>query len=232
MNQLQVVQRPVSEFVFAEGNKVVTDSLTVSKMFDKNHDDVLKDIRKQAEYAGVEFSLGNFSESTYMNTRGRIYPKYNLTEEAFTLVVFSYNTKEAVQTKIKFIQEFKRMKEHIQKQNDQQKQMSPLQMINTISSEMMKQDERLETIENKLNEKMTIDSYQQTTLLNAKLRRVEKLWGEEPKIRQAFEDKRILHSRAWKDYKLAFVVPSYRDTKEKDFEEALTYLKAWRPGLI
>ncbi|MBY7115166.1 Rha family transcriptional regulator [Bacillus sp. 17RED48] len=232
MSQLQVVQRPVSEFVFAEGNKVVTDSLTVSKMFDKNHDDVLKDIRKQAEYAGVEFSLGNFSESTYTNTRGRIYPKYNLTEEAFTLVVFSYNTKEAVQTKIKFIQEFKRMKEHIQKQNDQQKQMSPLQMINTISSEMMKQDERLETIENKLNEKMTIDSYQQTTLLNAKLRRVEKLWGEEPKIRQAFEDKRILHSRAWKDYKLAFIVPSYRDTKEKDFEEALTYLKAWRPGLI
>ncbi|EEM80354.1 Rha family transcriptional regulator [Bacillus thuringiensis] len=232
MSQLQVVQRPVSEFVFAEGNKVVTDSLTVSKMFDKNHDDVLKDIRKQAEYAGVEFSLGNFSESTYTNTRGRIYPKYNLTEEAFTLVVFSYNTKEAVQTKIKFIQEFKRMKEHIQKQNDQQKQMSPLQMINTISSEMIKQDERLETIENKLNEKMTIDSYQQTTLLNAKLRRVERLWGEEPKIREAFEDKRILHSRAWKDFRKAFVVPSYRDTKEKDFEEALTYLKAWRPGLI
>ncbi|EPC8411698.1 Rha family transcriptional regulator [Bacillus thuringiensis] len=225
MSQLLVAQKSVSNLVFVEGNEIVTDSLTIAKMFDKRHDNVTADIRTQMDYAGREFSLLNFQESNYRN-RGKEYLKYNLTEEAFTLVVMSYNTKEAVQMKIKFIQEFKRMKEHIQKQ------MSPLKMINTITSEMMKQDERLETIEYKLNEKMTIDSYQQTTLLNAKLRRVEKLWGEEPNIRQAFEDKRILHSRAWKDFKMAFVVPSYRDTKEKDFEEALTYLKAWRPGLI
>lgn len=225
MSGLQAIIPLDNQLVFVERNVIVTDSLTIAKMFDKRHDNVIADIRTQIDYAGEEFSLLNFQESKY-RTRGKEYLKYNLTEEAFTLVVMSYNTKEAVQMKIKFIQEFKRMKEHIQKQ------MSPLKMINTITSEMMKQDERLETIENKLNEKMTIDSYQQTTLLNAKLRRVEKLWGEEPKIRQAFEDKRILHSRAWKDFKMAFVVPSYRDTKEKDFEEALTYLKAWRPGLI
>lgn len=231
MSGLQAISPLDNQLVFVERNIIVTDSLTIAKMFDKRHDNVIADIRTQIDYAGEEFSLLNFQESKY-RTRGKEYPKFNLTEEAFTLVVMSYNTKEAVQMKIKFIQEFKRMREYIQQQNDQQKQMSPLQMIHTISSEMMKQDERLETIENKLNEKMTIDSYQQTTLLNAKLRRVEMLWGEEPKIRQAFEDKRILHSRAWKDFKMAFVVPSYRDTKEKDFEEALTYLKAWRPGLI
>lgn len=231
MNGLQAINPLASQLVFVERNVIVTDSLTIAKMFDKRHDNVIADIRTQIDYAGEEFSLLNFQESKY-RTRGKEYPKFNLTEEAFTLVVMSYNTKEAVQMKIKFIQEFKRMREYIQQQNDQQKRMSPLQMINTISSEMMKQDERLVTIEHKLNEKMTIDSYQQTTLLNAKLRRVERLWGEEPKIREAFEDKRILHSRAWKDFRKAFVVPSYRDTKEKDFEEALTYLKAWRPGLI
>ena len=106
----------MNELVFVENGQVVTDSLTVAEVFGKGHDDVLKDIRKQMEYSGKEFSLGNFSESTYRNSRGRTYPKINLTEEAFTLVVFSYNTKEAVQTKIKFIQEFKRMKESLQKQ--------------------------------------------------------------------------------------------------------------------
>ncbi|MRA88328.1 phage regulatory protein, partial [Bacillus thuringiensis] len=75
-----------------------------------------KDIRKQIEYAGPEFSLVNFHESNYENERGRKYLKYNLTEEAFTLVAMSYNTKEAVQMKIKFIEEFKRMKQHIQNQ--------------------------------------------------------------------------------------------------------------------
>ncbi|MBG9467707.1 Rha family transcriptional regulator [Bacillus thuringiensis] len=226
MSGSQAINPLASQLVFVERNVIVTDSLTIAKMFDKRHDNVIADIRIQIDYAGEEFSLLNFQESKYRK-RGKEYPKFNLTEEAFTLVVMSYNTKEAVQMKIKFIQEFKRMREYIQ-----QKRMSPLQMINTISSEMMKQDERIVTIEHKLNEKMTIDSYQQTTLLNAKLRRVERLWGEEPKIREAFEDKRILHSRAWKDFRKAFVVPSYRDTKEKDFEEALTYLKAWRPGLI
>ncbi|HDR6822024.1 MULTISPECIES: Rha family transcriptional regulator [Bacillus cereus group] len=232
MRGLQAVKHSVNKLVFMEGNTVVTDSLVIAEVFGKTHDNVLKDIRKQIDYSGDEFGLVNFHESSYINSQNKKMPKYDLTEEAFTLVAMSYNTKEAVQMKIKFIQEFKRMKEYINQQNNQQKQMSPLQMIHTISSEMMKQDERLVTIEHKLNEKMTIDSYQQTTLLNAKLRRVEKLWSEESKIREAFEDKRILHSRAWKDFRKAFVVPSYRDTREKDFEEALTYLKAWRPGLI
>ena len=101
------------DLVFVENNEVVTDSLTIAEMFGKRHDNVVADIRTQIEYAGEEFSLLNFQESNF-KSRGKQYPKFNLTEEAFTLVVFSYNTKEAVQTKIKFIKEFKRMKEFIQ----------------------------------------------------------------------------------------------------------------------
>ncbi|MEA0555601.1 Rha family transcriptional regulator [Lysinibacillus irui] len=103
------------ELVFVENNEVVTDSLTIAEMFGKRHDNVVADIRTQIEYAGEEFSLLNFQESNF-KSRGKQYPKFNLTEEAFTLVVFSYNTKEAVQTKIKFIKEFKRIKEFIQNQ--------------------------------------------------------------------------------------------------------------------
>ncbi|AIE33358.1 antirepressor [Bacillus thuringiensis serovar kurstaki str. HD-1] len=105
-----------NELVFESNGEVVTDSLTIAEIFGKRHDNVISDIKLQMDYAGAEFSLLNFEESTYTNERGRIYPKYNLTEEAFTLVVFGYNTKEAVQTKIRFIQEFKRMKEYIKKQ--------------------------------------------------------------------------------------------------------------------
>ncbi|MEK4707049.1 phage regulatory protein [Bacillus mycoides] len=117
MNQLTVVnETPIhSELVFESNGEVVTDSLMIAEVFDKTHDNVLKDIRKQMGYAGREFSLVNFHERTYEN-RGRHYPKVDLTEEAFTLVVMSYNTKEAVQMKIKFIEEFKRMKQHIQNQ--------------------------------------------------------------------------------------------------------------------
>ncbi|MFF2241969.1 ORF6C domain-containing protein [Bacillus thuringiensis] len=114
MNQLTAANEQA--LVFENNGKVVTDSLMIAEMFVKTHDNVLKDIRKQIEYAGPEFSLVNFHESNYENERRRKYLKYNLTEEAFTLVAMSYNTKEAVQMKIKFIEEFKRMKQHIQNQ--------------------------------------------------------------------------------------------------------------------
>ncbi|AGE76901.1 phage regulatory protein [Bacillus cereus] len=113
MDQLTVANEQA--LVFENNGKVVTDSLKIAEVFNKRHDNVMADIRTQMEYAGYEFSLLNFKERTYEN-RGRRYPKIDLTEEAFTLVVMSYNTKEAVQMKIKFIEEFKRMKQHIQNQ--------------------------------------------------------------------------------------------------------------------
>ncbi|MED2985532.1 ORF6C domain-containing protein [Bacillus thuringiensis] len=118
MNQIATVnEMPIhSELVFESNGKVVTDSLMIAEVFNKTHDNVLKDIRKQMGYAGHGFSLVNFHERTYDNNRGRSYPKIDLTEEAFTLVVMSYNTKEAVQMKIKFIEEFKRMNQRIQNQ--------------------------------------------------------------------------------------------------------------------
>ncbi|PFY54918.1 phage regulatory protein [Bacillus toyonensis] len=117
MNQIAAVnEMPIhSELVFESNGKVVTDSLMIAEVFNKRHDNVISDIKTQMDYAGVEFSLLNFKERTYEN-RGRCYPKIDLTEEAFTLVVMSYNTKEAVRLKIKFIEEFKRMKQHIQNQ--------------------------------------------------------------------------------------------------------------------
>jgi Rha family phage regulatory protein len=110
------------ELVFIKENNVVTDSLLIAEMFDKRHDNVVRDIAIQIDYSGIEFAVLNFEECDYINdsatgvNKNRKYKKYELTEEAFMLVVMSYNTKEAVQTKIKFIQEFKRMKEYIQNQ--------------------------------------------------------------------------------------------------------------------
>lgn len=109
----------MNQLVFIENSQAITDSLTIAEMFNKEHKNVLRDIQTQIEYAGKEFSQLNFEPSTYQ-ARGKNYPKFNLTEEAFALVAMSYNTKEAVQMKVKFIQEFKRMKEYIQSKQQPQ----------------------------------------------------------------------------------------------------------------
>ncbi|MED3466885.1 ORF6C domain-containing protein [Bacillus thuringiensis] len=133
-----------NELVFESNGEVVTDSLTIAEIFGKRHDNVISDIKLQMDYAGAEFSLLNFEESTYTNERGRKYPKYNLTEEAFTLVVFGYNTKEAVQTKIRFIQEFKHMKEYIKKQ--QQVPTDPMSILKLTFEALEGQKQELQHI--------------------------------------------------------------------------------------
>ncbi|HHP1050789.1 Rha family transcriptional regulator [Bacillus thuringiensis] len=142
MDQLTVANE--QSLVFENNGKVVTDSLMIAEMFEKTHDNVLKDIRKQIEYAGPEFSLVNFHESNYENERGRTYLKYNLTEEAFTLVAMSYNTKEAVQMKIKFIEEFKRMKQHIQ--NQQQLPKDPMSILKLTFDVLQGQKQEIQDI--------------------------------------------------------------------------------------
>ncbi|KAA0804494.1 phage regulatory protein [Bacillus sp. JAS102] len=107
-----------SSLVFEVNGKVVTDSLVIAKIFKKDHFDVLKEVRKQIVYVGEEFGEENFHESTYINSKNRRIPKYDLTEEAFTLLVMGYTTREAIGMKIKFMKEFKRMKQYIQNQQN------------------------------------------------------------------------------------------------------------------
>lgn len=157
----------MNQLVFVENNQVVTDSLTVAEVFGKRHDHVLRDIENQIELAGEDFSAPNFGESNY-TSRGKQYPKYNLTEEAFTLVVFSYNTKEAVQTKIKFIQEFKRMRESLEGKQQPKSQAEIIAMlaqynveqerkILALESETARHSNRIEQIENKIEKRITDD---------------------------------------------------------------------------
>ncbi|PFB05040.1 phage regulatory protein [Bacillus anthracis] len=144
MDRLTVVNERNNNLVFESNGEIVTDSLTIASMFGKEHNNVLKDVRKQIDYAGEEFGQVNFHQSTYINTQNKRMPKYDLTEEAFTLVAMSYNTKEAVQMKIKFIEEFKRMKQHIQ--NQQQLPKDPMSILKLTFDALEGQKQEIQDI--------------------------------------------------------------------------------------
>lgn len=112
----------MNQLVFINNNKVVTDSLTVADVFGKEHKNVLRDIETQLEKlqeAGEkEWGVLNFGQTRYQHDQNKQwYKKYLLTEEAFTLVAFSYITPEAMKMKVKFIQEFKRMRIELANKN-------------------------------------------------------------------------------------------------------------------
>ncbi|MDA2474382.1 Rha family transcriptional regulator [Bacillus cereus] len=236
MNQLQVMKHPVSELVFMEGNQVVTDSLTMAQMFGKEHKNVIRDVEVQIEKLieanEMEWGQLNFEHTQYQHHQNKQwYPKFNLTEDAFAIVAMSYITPEAMKMKIKFLQEFKRMKEYIQAQQ-QEVPTDPFDQIELLALGTTKLNKRVEQLEQTVNERMTVDYSQQQAIRNALNRRVCKIWDDGTINHVVHDSKKKLFSAAWKDVKSAFAVNSYCNILQKDFNEAITYINAWRPRLV
>lgn len=223
----------MNSLVFVQNDTVVTDSLTIAQLFGKNHDNVLRDIRTQIEYAGEEFALLNFEECEYTNVsaaginKNRKYPKINLTEEAFALVVFSYNTKEAVQTKIKFIQEFKRMKEHIQKQ--ERAAEDPIVLALETSLKNYQEIKAIKEDVTFLKDHMRIDGAQEHTLNSkGKAKVLQVLGGYDSAAYNAVARKVFAH--LWRDFKNHFQLPRYSELPKTKYEDALYFISKWHPN--
>jgi Rha family phage regulatory protein len=164
----------MNQLVFITNNQVVTDSLTVAEVFGKEHKHVLRDIEQQLEKlneAGEEaWGVSNFGQTQYQHDQNKQwYKKFLLTEEAFTLVAFAYITPEAMKMKIKFIQEFKRMREELKGRVEQPKSQAEMLLVyaqqfvdqerklKVLESETIKHSHKIEQIENKIEKRMTDD---------------------------------------------------------------------------
>lgn len=94
----------------------ITGTRNVAKVFDKNHDDVLKSVRSLLEGLG-EISesdwKANFIESFYKNAQNKKQPEYLLTKKGFTLLAVGFTGKKALQFKIAYIDKFEEMESFI-----------------------------------------------------------------------------------------------------------------------
>lgn len=111
------------QLVFEREGKLITDSLLLAQEFDKEHKNVCRDIETQLskfeDEEMKEWSRLNFERTPYQhNQNKKIYHKYEMTEEGFVLVAMSYTTPKAMKSKVRFIEEFKRMRQAIQSKND------------------------------------------------------------------------------------------------------------------
>lgn len=237
--------------VFIEKGRAVTDSLTIAEVFGKDHRNVLRDIETQLEKlseAGErEWGVLNFEQTHYQHTQNKQwYPKYNMTEDAFTLIAMSYVTPEAMKMKIKFIQEFKRMREQLAAN------IVPLDE-RRVRLELFKQaiehEERLENVERKILEidhkvetQITLNSREQRILRKAVQKRGMEL-AEQVTFRQLTmirdgigEDIQKIRSQLmrelYRDLWDRFGVTSYADILKKDLDAALGYVSNWIPRQV
>lgn len=86
-------------------------SLQVAEDFGKKHKHVLEAIENiRAENSAV---TPMFIESTYQAGTGKNYKCYDITRDGFSLLVMGFTGKEALDWKLRYIEAFNRMEQHI-----------------------------------------------------------------------------------------------------------------------
>lgn len=227
----------MNQLVFIENNKPVTDSLTIAEVFGKDYDKVIRDIHVQIyklkEANERQFSTANFVDSTYIS-RGKAYAKFELTEDAFTLVAMSYTTPDAMKMKVKFIQEFKKMREQLTEKviplNEKQSLVA-LMKLSAITAEETEElklvtsvhCEKLQQLETKVEEQITLDHGEQRRLQKGVARRVYGVTEDKKEAARLFRE-------LYREIKDRFGVASYKDVKRKELQSAISYIENWVLG--
>lgn len=104
---------PIDEYgLFADKNDTArVDSRYVAECFEKEHKNVIRDIRELD--CSEEFRLLNFEPSYYKNQQGKKQPCYCMTRDGFVFLVMGYRGKKAAHFKEMYIRRFNEMEEHI-----------------------------------------------------------------------------------------------------------------------
>ncbi|MFB0847291.1 Rha family transcriptional regulator [Paenibacillus oleatilyticus] len=231
----------MKNIVFIENNRPVTDSLTVADVFGKEHRNVLADIenqiRKLIEAGEREWGLLNFQQTQYQHPQNKQwYPKYNLTEDAFAIVVMSYITPEAMKMKVRFLEEFKRMREQIKNNitpiDDRTVRIALLktaqdheERLEYTELHLLQINQRVEEIDRKVEEQITLESGEQRKVQKSIARRIYEIESDQ-KIRNEYfrQLHREIHDR--------WAVASYKDVRRNELDGLLKYIEAWKPRQI
>ena len=111
MKQLELFPVSTNGLVSVVNNKVVTTSLQVSKVFEKTHYNVLRDIRNLE--CSSDFQAFNFECSFYLrklpNNATKKEPMYYLTRDGFTFLAMGFTGKIAAKFKEAYINAFNEM---------------------------------------------------------------------------------------------------------------------------
>lgn len=110
-----------------------------------------------------------------------------------------------------------------------QKQMSELDMIISMANMQKDIKDRVETLEEKINNRMTIESREQN-IIHSTLKRV--VYKRADQLHHLESDKKIarklLFPAIHREFRNKFGIVSYKDVKISDYDDSLLFIKSWR----
>lgn len=141
----------MTNLVIMKDQQAVTTSLQVAETFNKEHKNVLQTIVGIVENLAAEKSATKyFAEGTYEN-RGKEYPLYYMNRDGFTLLVMGFTGNNALQFKLKYIEAFNKMENHIKQQLDTSKLSPELQMFQGLFQATANNELAIKNLDNKMD---------------------------------------------------------------------------------
>ena len=117
--------------ILNQDGQLVVSSRQIAEDFDKRHSDVLEKIEELIKTENSVMTM--FIESSYKAGTGKDYKEYLITRDGFSLLVMGFTGAKALQWKLKYIEAFNKMEEHIKGQALNTSELSPeLQMFNQM----------------------------------------------------------------------------------------------------
>lgn len=97
--------------VIINENRAITTSLQVAETFERDHKNVLRDIRELG--CSDDFRRLNFELSSYLNEQAKEQPMFEITKNGFVILVMGYTGEKAMQFKEAYINAFDAMERQL-----------------------------------------------------------------------------------------------------------------------
>lgn len=153
-NKKKQLNRKVKKMNLIEirNDQPVTTSLQVAIDFEKQHKDVLKAIDTKIQSAENSAHYKSmFAEGEYKDSRDRKQRMYYMNRDGFTFIAMGFSGRKADQFKLKYIEAFNKMEQHIKQQLDTSTLSPELQFMNSVVQSLAKQELEAKRIEAKVD---------------------------------------------------------------------------------
>ncbi|KMN57358.1 MULTISPECIES: Rha family transcriptional regulator [Bacillus] len=201
----------------------LADSRDVAEVTGKRHSDLIRTIKGYIDTILTDAKLRSsdfFIASTYEDSKGEIRPRFLLTKKGCEMVANKMTGEKGILFTAAYVDQFNQMERHLQ--NDYSQLSPQLQQMIRFEQKQSEHDKRLNQLENNWQ----IDSFQQNVIQKQIRKRVYE-------IRDNYDNSetgtRRLFAGIHRNFRDAFAVPSYRDLRKLDFEDAKAWIKSWRP---
>lgn len=139
------------QLVIMKNKQVVTSSLQVAETFRKQHKHVLEAI-DELKQGLAENSADLFYEDIYVHPQNKqSYRQVIMNRDGFTLLAMGFTGQKALQFKLKYIEAFNQMENHIKQQLDTSTLSPELQFMNSVVQSLAKQEIDTKRVENKVD---------------------------------------------------------------------------------